>query len=199
MCILSNEIVKGRNLCKCRHVEVCLIVDQMNHILNWWKVYIIWGWSESWSTSPMKKGWGSWAWSAWRREGSGEASKQTSISWRVLIRQMGDWIFTWSDSDRTRGQVGWGPGQSELVGSSPGHSRRLELDGLSGSLPTQAILWFYDIFLLWSSVSLAYMCRSVSWCALQVHLHMCWYFGLALLEAHRTLQYAVWNISCKFS
>jgi len=26
---------------------------------------------QSWSTSPMKTGWGSWAFSAWRKEGCG--------------------------------------------------------------------------------------------------------------------------------
>jgi len=34
--------------------------------------------SEGWSTSPMKKGWRSWAGSAWGREGSGETSLQPS-------------------------------------------------------------------------------------------------------------------------
>ena len=29
-------------------------------------------WSEGWSTSPMRKGWGSWGCSAWRREGWGK-------------------------------------------------------------------------------------------------------------------------------
>jgi len=29
-----------------------------------------------------------------------------------------------------QGQVGWGPGSSDLVGGSPAHSRVLELDGL---------------------------------------------------------------------
>ena len=30
----------------------------------------------------------------------------------------------------TQGQVGWGPGQPELVGCSPDHSRGLELDDI---------------------------------------------------------------------
>jgi len=36
-----------------------------------------------------------------------------------------------------QGQVGWGPGQPELVGGSPAHSRRV---GTLRSLPTQATL-----------------------------------------------------------
>jgi len=31
---------------------------------------------------------------------------------------------------RCQGQVGWGTGQPQLVGSSPAHGRRLELVGL---------------------------------------------------------------------
>ena len=30
---------------------------------------VVWGWWGDWSISPMRKGWGSWACSAWRREG----------------------------------------------------------------------------------------------------------------------------------
>jgi len=39
-------------------------------------------------------------------------------------------------------QVGWGPGQPDLVGGSPAHSRDLELDNLQG--PFQPKL-FYDL------------------------------------------------------
>jgi len=37
-----------------------------------------WRWSEGWSTSPVKKGWGSWACSAWEREGQGKTSLKPS-------------------------------------------------------------------------------------------------------------------------
>jgi len=33
-------------------------------------------------------------------------------------------------SGGAQGQVGWGPGQPELVGGNPAHAERLELDGL---------------------------------------------------------------------
>jgi len=33
-------------------------------------------------------------------------------------------------SGAVQGQVGWGPGQAELVGGSPAHGRGLELSGL---------------------------------------------------------------------
>jgi len=38
-------------------------------------------WSEGWSTSPMRKGWGNWACLVWRREGSGETSLWPSSTW----------------------------------------------------------------------------------------------------------------------
>ena len=38
-------------------------------------------WSEGWSTSPVKISWGSWAYSAWRRESSSETSLQPSNTW----------------------------------------------------------------------------------------------------------------------
>ena len=57
---------------------------------------------EGWSTSPAKTGWGSWAWSAWKREG--ETSLHPSSIWGELYKQEGDWLFTWSFSThRTRG------------------------------------------------------------------------------------------------
>jgi len=36
-------------------------------------------WSESWSTSPTRTGWGSWGCSAWRREGSGVTLEQLPV------------------------------------------------------------------------------------------------------------------------
>ena len=41
--------------------------------------------SKGCSISPMKKGWGSWVWSAWRKECSRETSLQPSTTWRVCI------------------------------------------------------------------------------------------------------------------
>jgi len=46
-------------------------------------------WSEGWSTSPMRKGWGSWDCLAWRREGSGEPSLWLSSTWREHINRRG--------------------------------------------------------------------------------------------------------------
>ena len=51
------------------------------------------GLSECPSTSPMEKGWGNGAHSAWRKEGSRKTSSWPSSTVRVL----------WVDSDRTRG------------------------------------------------------------------------------------------------
>jgi len=42
-----------------------------------------------------------------------------------------------------QGQVGWGPGQPEVVGGSPAHTR--DWGGWTCRfIPTQTILWFYD-------------------------------------------------------
>jgi len=41
-----------------------------------------WQRSEDWSILSMKKGWGSWAWLAWGRKGSGENSLWLSSTWR---------------------------------------------------------------------------------------------------------------------
>jgi len=46
-------------------------------------------WSEGWSTSPMRKGWGNWACLAWRREGLGETSLWPSGTWREHINRKG--------------------------------------------------------------------------------------------------------------
>jgi len=46
-------------------------------------------WSKGWSTSPMRKDWESWGYSACRREGSGETSEQPSSSWREPTGKMG--------------------------------------------------------------------------------------------------------------
>ena len=46
-----------------------------NHACQWhW-------WSEGWSTSSMRKGWGDWACLVWRREGSGGTSLWPSSTW----------------------------------------------------------------------------------------------------------------------
>jgi len=47
-------------------------------------------WSEGWSTSLMMKGWGSWDCFAGRREGSREASSQSSITWKKLTNMSGN-------------------------------------------------------------------------------------------------------------
>ena len=39
-----------------------------------------------------------------------------------------------------QGQIGWGPGQPDLMSGNTAHSKELELDDLQ----TQAILWLYD-------------------------------------------------------
>ncbi len=41
-----------------------------------------------------------------------------------------------------QGQAGWGPGQSELVGGSPAHSRGLRLAGLCGYLQIKPLYDF---------------------------------------------------------
>jgi len=46
-------------------------------------------WSKGWSTSPMKKGQGSWGCSAWSREGCRETLEQPSSTWRGPTRKMG--------------------------------------------------------------------------------------------------------------
>jgi len=57
-----------------------------------------------WSASPTKKGRGSWACSAWRREGSGETPLQpSSTCGELIIRRETD--FIWSNSGRTRGMI----------------------------------------------------------------------------------------------
>ena len=42
--------------------------------------------SEGWSTSRVRKGWKSWGFSAWRREGCRETLLQSASKWRGLIR-----------------------------------------------------------------------------------------------------------------
>ena len=46
-------------------------------------------WSGGWSTSAMRKGWGSWGCSAWRREGCGESLLWPFSTWRGLIGKKG--------------------------------------------------------------------------------------------------------------
>jgi len=45
-------------------------------------------WSEGWSTSPMRKGWGNRACLARRRGGSGETSSWPSSTWRESINSL---------------------------------------------------------------------------------------------------------------
>ena len=62
-----------------------------------------WRWSEGWSISPMKKGWGSWACLAWRRKSSRETSLQPSSTWSEHINRRQMDFSTWVENDRTRG------------------------------------------------------------------------------------------------
>jgi len=41
--------------------------------------------------------------------------------------------------------IGWGPGQPDLVGGNPTHGRGLEFDGLQGSFQSKP---FYDCMIL---------------------------------------------------
>ena len=50
-------------------------------------------WSEGWSTCPMKKGWGSWAYLVWRREDSRETILWLSSTWRELTSRRGTDFF----------------------------------------------------------------------------------------------------------
>ena len=55
----------------------------------------LWGWWGDWSISPMRKGWGSWPCSAWRREGwEGTLKMPTNIS-RVGVKMTGPDSFQW--------------------------------------------------------------------------------------------------------
>lgn len=44
-----------------------------------------------------------------------------------------------------QGQVGWGPGQPELVGGNPAHDRGIGIRWCLRFFPAQAILWFCDL------------------------------------------------------
>jgi len=44
----------------------------------------------------------------------------------------------------TQGQVGWDPGQPELVGGSPAHSRGVVTRWPLTFFPIQTVLWFYE-------------------------------------------------------
>jgi len=58
-------------------------------------------WSEGWSTPPMKKGWRSWACSAWRK---GSRSGDLTAAFQHLkaaYKKERDELFTQADSDRT--------------------------------------------------------------------------------------------------
>ena len=59
-------------------------------------------WSEGWSTSPPRTGWGSWGCSAWGREGSGVTLEQLPVPGGA-DRKAGEGLFTRVCSDRTRG------------------------------------------------------------------------------------------------
>jgi len=59
-------------------------------------------WSEGWSTSPTRTGWGSWGCSAWRREGCGVTLEQLPVP-EGVYRKDGEGPFTRVCSDRTRG------------------------------------------------------------------------------------------------
>ena len=53
------------------------------------------GWWGDWSISPMRKGWGSWACSAWRREGWGGTLEMPLNICRVGVRRMEPDSFQW--------------------------------------------------------------------------------------------------------
>ena len=56
---------------------------------------VLWGWWGDRSISPTRRGWGSWACSAWRREGcEGTLEMPTNIS-RVDVKRMGPSSFQW--------------------------------------------------------------------------------------------------------
>ena len=59
-------------------------------------------WSEGWSTSPMRTGWGSWGCSAWRREGCDVTLEQLPVP-EGASRKDGEGLFTRVCGDRTRG------------------------------------------------------------------------------------------------
>ena len=70
-----------------------LAKGQKGHLFGLWKSRSRGGplrWSEGWSTSPVKKGWGNWACLAWRREGTGETSLWPSSTWRENINRKGN-------------------------------------------------------------------------------------------------------------
>ena len=69
--------------------------------------------------------------------------------WHWLPREVGK-LHPW----RFQGQIGWGPGQPDLVGGNHAHGRGIESRSLR-SLPTQP---FYDLF---------YDCLSSCYCATQ--------------------------------
>jgi len=50
-------------------------------------VFLLCWWSGGWSTSPVKTSWGSWAYSAWGREGCGVTSLQPFSTWREPINR----------------------------------------------------------------------------------------------------------------
>ena len=59
--------------------------------------------SEGWNTSPVRKGLDSWGCSAWRREGSRDASLCPFSTWRGAYKKAGERLFQRACSDRTRG------------------------------------------------------------------------------------------------
>jgi len=89
------------------HLEYCIQVWAPKHkkeaeLLKWVQK----GpqrYAEGWSTSPMKKGRGSWVCSACRREDLGEMSLRPSRTYLIrAYKQEGDQHFTQADSHRTR-------------------------------------------------------------------------------------------------
>ena len=48
-------------------------------------------------------------------------------------------------TESVQGQVGWGPGQPELVGGSPAHGREMEHHGLYGLFQPKP---FYDSLII---------------------------------------------------
>jgi len=66
----------------------------------------------------MRKGWEGWGWSAWRREGSGQASLRPSSTGRGLARKMGTGFLA--------GSVVTGQGATVF------NSKRANLDWIEG-------------------------------------------------------------------
>lgn len=56
------------------------------------------------------------------------------------------WLSQQFITQNRRGQFRCGPGHSDLVVGNPARGTELELDGLVRSLPTLAILWFYESY-----------------------------------------------------